>query len=40
MPLPEDINPKVNIIAWLEIELVYYNVAVPRVCNYNTGTPR
>ena len=34
---PEDINPKVNIIAWVEFELAYCNIRVPHVSHYSRG---
>ena len=33
------INPKVKVIAWLEFELVYYDVAVLHFSHFNTGEP-
>ena len=32
------INPKVNIIAWQEFELIYYDVAVQHINHYTMGT--
>ena len=34
---PKDTSPKVNVIAQLEFELAYYNVAVQHVSHYATG---
>ena len=34
------IYPKVTVIAWLEFELAYYDVAVQCVSHYTTGTPQ
>ena len=31
---PKGISPKVNVIAWLEFELVYYNVALEHIRYY------
>ena len=36
--LPKGINPKGNVIAWLEFELAYYDIAVEQVSHYNPGT--
>ena len=36
---PKDIYPKVNVITWLEYELVYYDSAVHRFNHYTTRTP-
>ena len=33
---PKDISPKVNVITWLEYELVYYDIAVQHVSRYTT----
>ena len=38
-PFPNDISPKVNIIAQLEFELTHYNVVVQHISHYNIGTP-
>ena len=35
---PKGINPKVNVIAWLEFELAYYDFAVEHVSHYATGS--
>ena len=32
------ISPKVNVIAWLEFELAYYDIAIEHVSHYATGT--
>ena len=32
------IRPKVDVIAWLKFELVYYNVEVQNICHYAKGT--
>ena len=34
---PKEISSKVNIIAWLEFELAYYDVVVQHVNHYNMG---
>ena len=34
---PKGISPKVNIMAWLEFELAYYNYAVQHFNHYNTN---
>ena len=36
---PKDICPKVNVIAWLEYELSYYDSAVHRFNHYTKRTP-
>ena len=36
---PKGISAKVNVIAWLEFELTYYNVTVQHVNHYTTETP-
>ena len=36
---PKGICPKVNVIAWLEYELAYYDSAVHRFNHYTTRTP-
>ena len=36
---PKGIFPKVNVIAWLEYELAYYDSAVQRFNHYTTRTP-
>ena len=36
---PKGICPKVNLIAWLENELAYYDSAVRRFNHYTTRTP-
>ena len=36
---PKDISPKMNVIAWLEFELIYFEVAVQHFNHYATGTP-
>ena len=36
---PKSINPKVNVIAWLEFELAYYDVTVQHFNHYTTGNP-
>ena len=33
------ISPKVNVMARLEFELVYYDVAIQHASYYSTGTP-
>ena len=35
----KDICPKVNVIAWLELELNYFETAVQHVSHKTTGTP-
>ena len=35
---PKGINPKVNVITWLEFELVPYEVAFRHINNYIKGT--
>ena len=37
---PKGICPKVNVIAWLEYELAYYDSVVHRFNHYTTRTPR
>ena len=37
---PRDICPKVNVIAQVEFELVYCNIAVLHVSHYVTETPQ
>ena len=34
----KDVSPKVNIVAWLEFELAYYNVSLQHVNHYAMGT--
>ena len=36
---PKGICQKVNVIAWLEFELAYYDVVVQYVSHYTAGTP-
>ena len=36
---PKGICPKVNVIAWLEFEFAYYDVAVQHDSYYSMGTP-
>ena len=36
---PKGICSKVNVIAWLEFELAYYDSAAQRFYNYTTRTP-
>ena len=36
---PNSICPKVNVIAWLEFELTYYDSTVQHFNHYATGTP-
>ena len=38
MSFPQDIRSKVNIIAGLEFELAYKDIAVQHVSHYATGT--
>ena len=33
------ISPKVNVIAWLELELAYFDVAIEHISYYVTGLP-
>ena len=35
---PKSISPKVNVIAWLELELTYYKAIVLHFSHYTTGT--
>ena len=39
IPNVEDISPKANIIARLEIELAYYDITVQHVSHYTMETP-
>ena len=34
---PKGISPKVNVIAWVEFELVYFKVADQHVIHYTNG---
>ena len=36
MPFHKVINPKVNVIAWLEFELAYFEAAIQHVSHYTT----
>ena len=36
---PKSISPKVNVIAWPEIELAYFKATVHHFKHYFTGTP-
>ena len=35
---PKDINPKVDVIAWLGFEIAYFEAAVQHVSNYAKGS--
>ena len=37
MPFPKRISPKVNVIAWLEFELIHYDDAVQQVSYFVMG---
>ena len=35
----KDISPKVNVMAWPEFEIAYYDLLVQLFSHYTTGTP-